>query len=268
MLTREIILDINVNGKLAAAIMEASSVFKMTVQQISALLPNAVQLHISEGTVSYSFRSNVICLYRSDGNMYHFHRRAHNTNLRPPITILMDDNQKIFKLITKDTFPNRRHRREKKCNTMNNSTQLRKVMRSAYFRCHNHQLPGPTRSAKLSGNGFMHPSLPPSYGRQWKRMQKKQGGMKKNSRNKQNTYSSESKKQNLNTQPMKEKISSNGKDKKNYAKRNSLRDCEKSNKFVIDDILRSFGVPASDYSVSIIIDTLTTFLLRNMVVLH
>lgn len=33
-LTREMILDINVNGKLAVAIVEASSIFKMTLQQI------------------------------------------------------------------------------------------------------------------------------------------------------------------------------------------------------------------------------------------
>ncbi|EFO27366.1 hypothetical protein LOAG_01109 [Loa loa] len=98
-LTREMILDINVNGKLAVAIVEASSIIKMTLQQISALLPNAVQLHINEGMVSYSFRNNVICLYRSDGNMYHFHRRAYHTHLRPPITIIMDHgNRKIFKV--------------------------------------------------------------------------------------------------------------------------------------------------------------------------
>lgn len=34
MLTREMILDINVNGKLAVAIVEASSIFKMSLQQI------------------------------------------------------------------------------------------------------------------------------------------------------------------------------------------------------------------------------------------
>lgn len=33
-LTREMILDINVNGKLAVAIVEASSILKITVQQI------------------------------------------------------------------------------------------------------------------------------------------------------------------------------------------------------------------------------------------
>nr|CDP93471.1 Bm1227 [Brugia malayi] len=94
------ILYINVNGKLAVAIVEASSVFKMTIKkkQISALLPNVVQLHISEGTVSYSFRNNLICLYRSDGNMYHYHPRAYHTQLRPPIIIFMeDDDHKIFK---------------------------------------------------------------------------------------------------------------------------------------------------------------------------
>lgn len=66
----------------------------------SALLPNAVKLHISEGTVSYSSQSNMVCLYRSDGNMYHLHRRAHHTHLRPPITVLTDQNDcKIFKVI-------------------------------------------------------------------------------------------------------------------------------------------------------------------------
>ncbi|VDM98189.1 unnamed protein product [Onchocerca ochengi] len=148
-LTREMIMDINVDGKLAVAIIEASSVFKMTLQQISALLPNAVQLHINEGMVSYSFRSNLICLYRSDGNMYHLHRRAHHTHLRPPITTVTDqDNCKIFKLITKNTFPRRRYCHKKNYDTMNNTTKLRKVMKSAYFRRNSQQLPGPIRSAK------------------------------------------------------------------------------------------------------------------------
>ncbi|VDM20708.1 unnamed protein product [Wuchereria bancrofti] len=255
-LTRKMILDINVNGKLAVAIVEASSVFKMTLQQISALLPNAVQLHISEGMVSYSFRNNLICLYRSDGNMYHYHRRAYHIQLRPPITVFMEhDDHKIFKLITKDTFPRRRYNHKKNYNTMN-SMQLRKVMRSAYFRHNNQQLPGPTRSAKLSGNGFMHPSLPPSYGHRWEEMQKM---MTRNKQNKQNICrSTSSKKQNLHAQPIIEKISHNRQDKESDSMR---RDSERSGKFVTDDVLRSFGVLASDYSVSVTINNSTTILL-------
>ncbi|VDO35419.1 unnamed protein product [Brugia timori] len=249
-LTRKMILDINVSGKLAVAIVEASSVFKTTLKQISALLPNAVQLHISEGMVSYSFRNNLICLYRSDGNMYHYHRRAYHTQLRPPITIFMeDDDHKIFKLITKDTFPYRQYNHKKNYNTMN-SMQLRKVMRSAYFRHKNQQLPGPVRSAKLSGNGFLNPSISPSYGHHWKEMQEM------TMRNKQNTYRSISyKKQNLHAQPIMGKISYNRQDKESDTMR---RDSERSKKFVTDDVLRSFGVLASDYSVSFMINNSTT----------
>lgn len=54
----------------------------------------------------------------------------------------------FLKFITKDTFPNQQYWRKKKCSIKNDSTQLRKVMRSAYFRRNNQQLPGPTRSAK------------------------------------------------------------------------------------------------------------------------
>ncbi|EFO27365.1 hypothetical protein LOAG_01108, partial [Loa loa] len=129
---------------------------------------------------------------------------------------------------------------------MNNSTQLRKVMKSAYFRRNNQQLPGPTRSARLSGNGFMHPSLPPSYGRRWKGMQRTQKMMTRKSRNKQNTCRFKSKKkQNLNAQSMMEKIPPNRQNADGYIMR---RDSERSNKFVTDDVLRSFGVLASDYS--------------------
>ncbi|CAG9535720.1 unnamed protein product [Cercopithifilaria johnstoni] len=143
---------------------------------------------------------------------------------------------------------------------MNNNTQLRKVMRSAYFRRNNQQLPGPTRSAKLSGNGFMHPSLPRGYGYgdRWKEMQGTQEMMARKSRNKQDTDYFKIKKQNLNAQPMTKKISSNRQSKKSYAMRNSLKDCERSSKFVTDDILRSFGVLASDYSVSVIVNNSTT----------
>ncbi|KAL3990921.1 BTG family protein [Acanthocheilonema viteae] len=254
MLTREMVLNINVKGKLAVAIVEASSVFKITLQRISELLPNAVQLHISEGTVSYSFRSNVICLYRSDGNMYHLHRRAHHTHLRPPLTIFMDhDDRKIFKLITKDIFPSQQYWRKKNYNTTNNnSTQLRKIIRSAYFRRNTQQLPGPTRSVKLSGNGFMHPSLAPGCGRRWKEIQRMKEMMITSSRNKQNTNHSKNKR-NFNIQRMMEKISfpSNRRNKKPYVMRNSLIDCETSSKFVTDDVLRSFGVLASDYPRSI-----------------
>ncbi|KAM3727607.1 Protein Tob1 [Dirofilaria immitis] len=249
-LTREMIMDINADGKLAVAIVEASSIFKMTLQQISALLPNAVKLHISEGMVSYSFRSNLICLYRSDGNMYHLHRRAHHTHLRPPITILMgQDNRKIFKLITKDTFPRRRYCHKKNYDTTNNNMQLRKVMKSAYFRRNNQQLPGPIRSAKLSGNGFMHPSLPPGYGHKWKGMQGTQEMILRKNKNKQKIHHSRSKKkENLNVKPTTEKFSPKKQNKANYIMQNSLKESERNSKFVTDDILRSFGVLASDYS--------------------
>ncbi|OZC04930.1 BTG family protein, partial [Onchocerca flexuosa] len=249
-LTREMIMDINVDGKLAVAIVEASSVFKMTLQQISALLPNAVQLHINEGMVSYSFRSNLICLYRSDGNMYHLHRRAHHTHLRPPITTVTDqDDCKIFKLITKNTFPLRRYCHKKNYDIVNNTTKLRKVMKSAYFRRNNQQLPGPIRSAKLSGNGFMHPSLPFGYGRKWKEMEGRQEMMSRKSRNKKKIrHSRSNKKQSLNAEPTMEKFSSNRQNKADYIKQKSSKNSERSSTLVTDDILRSFGVLASDYS--------------------
>lgn len=105
---------------------------------------------------------------------------------------------------------------------------------------------------RLSGNGFMHPSLPPGYGRRWKEMQRTQEMTTRKNKNKQNTHRSKSKKkQNLNTQPVMEKISSNKQSKQSYIMRNSLRESHGNTKVVTDDVLRSFGVLASDYSVSV-----------------
>ncbi|VDK68716.1 unnamed protein product [Litomosoides sigmodontis] len=247
--TREMILDINVNGKLAVPIVEASSVLKITVQEISALLPSAVQLHISDGAVSYSFRSNVICLYRSDGNMYHLYRRAHHTHLRPAITLMIDhDNHKTFKLITKDTFPKHRHWYKKNYNTVNNNTQLRKVIRSAYFQRNIQQLPGPSRSAKFSGDGFMHPSLPHSYGRRLSKMKRKQKQKMIGSKNRQNTRNSKREKRKPTAQPMTKKILLKNRRSKRSYMQNSLRDCKRISKVVTDDVLHSFSVLDSDYS--------------------
>lgn len=104
---------------------------------------------------------------------------------------------------------------------------------------------------RFSGNGFMHPSLPPSHGRRLKRMRRKQERMMIESRNRQNTSDSKREKRKPSAQLMIKEISfNNRRSKKNYMQ-NSLRDCEKSSKFVTDDVLRSFGVLASDCSVSV-----------------
>lgn len=96
----------------------------------------------------------------------------------------------------------------------------------------------------------MHPSLPPRYGRRWKEMQGTPEMMMRKNRKKRNTDHSRNNKRSLNTQPMGEKISSNRQNKKSNSMQNLLKDCEKSSKFVTDDVLRSFGVLASDHSVS------------------
>lgn len=61
----------------------------------SALLPNNVELHIAADSVCYSVRSSRICLYRADGNMYHFHRGAHHTKMRPPLTLTNEDDEHL-----------------------------------------------------------------------------------------------------------------------------------------------------------------------------
>ncbi|VDN03676.1 unnamed protein product [Thelazia callipaeda] len=273
-LTREVIIEINCNGKLAVAIVEATSVFD------SALLPNAVKLHISEGMVKYSFRSNLICLYRSDGNMHHIHRKAYHTHLRPPLTTVADnDNRKFFQ----DTFPRRQHHHRKKyCISTNDNKQLRRMIKSAHYWYKNQQLPGPTRSAKLSGNGFMHPTLPPSYNRKWnwnynqmcRRFQNENKiSFGKNVFEKRNysTISTSNRIQNPKSQNFSFKNPSGGDyvtRKKNHDKNTLINDQNFSSKnhnggdyvtrkknydrntIISDDVLRSFGVIASYHTVN------------------
>lgn len=56
-----------------------------------------MQLHITADSVCYSVRSSRICLYRADGNMYHFHRGAHHTKMRPPLTLTNEDDEDLRK---------------------------------------------------------------------------------------------------------------------------------------------------------------------------
>uniref|UniRef100_A0A9J2Q8M4 Anti-proliferative protein domain-containing protein n=1 Tax=Ascaris lumbricoides TaxID=6252 RepID=A0A9J2Q8M4_ASCLU len=94
---RELVIEINAHGRIAIVIVEAASIFNISLQQVSALLPNNVQLHITADSVCYSVRSSRICLYRADGNMYHFHRGAHHTKMRPPLTLTNEDDEDLRK---------------------------------------------------------------------------------------------------------------------------------------------------------------------------
>lgn len=96
----------------------------------------------------------------------------------------------------------------------------------------------------------MHPSLPPGYGRKWKEMERAQEITRKVG-DKQNKHRfTTQKKQNLDFQPTQEKFPPNEQNKKKYI---AGKESKKSTKFVTDDVLRSFGILASDYSVSVTI---------------
>uniref|UniRef100_A0A0M3HU00 Anti_prolifrtn domain-containing protein n=1 Tax=Ascaris lumbricoides TaxID=6252 RepID=A0A0M3HU00_ASCLU len=172
---RELVIEINAHGRIAIVIVEAASIFNISLQQVSALLPNNVQLHITADSVCYSVRSSRICLYRADGNMYHFHRGAHHTKMRPPLTLTNEDDEDLrkFTLISDETFPRRRHcTRQMKdvASPMANTESAKpsgRTERTTYFRRNFRQLPGPKRFHDGGNRTAVIYTLSPKYDPRW-----------------------------------------------------------------------------------------------------
>jgi hypothetical protein len=104
----ELVLELNVQGRLATTIVESARAMAIDVRELASLLPAGLTLRLSKGAVSYSVGEGPsVAVYREDGSLLlNPTTSLEPSSTRPPLRLLHAgdrDNTRIFQLATTPT---------------------------------------------------------------------------------------------------------------------------------------------------------------------